>query len=99
MENKANPTPSMGRKRKKRSASSSSTSNPKIKYGCPKDFERVSQYMCLHYHSNTEGIGISSTFAKAKAYCKTKGKRSSVLYLENAADALQVWKWLGKYTN
>ena len=78
-------------RRKKRS-----TTEEKQKYGCPTGFDRVSQYICLHFRTSPDGNVTQSTYSEAKSYCKSRSKDSELVALENSEDALRVWKWLGK---
>ena len=77
--------------RKKRSAT-----NEEPKYGCPKGFEKLSEYMCVHMRRDTNERAIPSSFSDSKKYCEDKGSGASLLYFRNPTDAFKVWKWLGK---
>ena len=78
-----------GRRRKR------STPAEEPKYGCPDDFQRASQYMCLHYFKNMDAKGVRRTLNDSKTYCKTKNKKSNVLYMDNSNEASAIWDWLG----
>ena len=85
--------------RKKRNvesgASETSKKKEEAKTGCPKDFERISDYLCLHFRKDATGVGIFGTFEDSKTYCKGKDSSASVLQFVNAAEASEIWKWLG----
>ena len=72
-----------------------SKKNEDTKNGCPKDFERLSDYLCLHLHKDADGNGIQSSFEKSKKYCAGKDTSASVLQFVNAEEASTIWKWLG----
>ena len=72
-----------------------SKKNEDTKNGCPKDFERLSDYLCLHLHKDADGNGIQSSFEKSKKYCAGKDTSASVLQFVNAKEASTIWKWLG----
>ena len=78
-----------------KSVSKSSTKKDKSKNGCPKDFDRLSDYLCLHFHKDTSGDGIQSSFEGSKKYCNEKDSSASLLQFVNAKEAAKVWKWLG----
>ena len=82
---------SAGRRKKR------STQATEIKYGCPENFTKVSEDLCLHYHEDSTGQGIASTFDESKAYCQKKDNGASLFYFLNSAEASKVWEWLGKY--
>ena len=83
------------RGRSKRAASSSE----EPKYGCPKDFTKVTEYLCLYSHNNSDGIATPLKFEEAKTFCKDKDEKATLLYFANAAEAKTVWDWLGKNYN
>ena len=86
------PQNEMKKSRRKRSVSSE-----KLKYGkCPKDFVKLSEYLCVHQYNDIRGVGVPSLFEDSQQYCKDKAPGSSLLYFLNSDDALNVWKWLGK---
>ena len=58
---------------------------------CPKDFEKVSEQLCLHYYDSV------STFQASGTYCENKNKETTLFRFTNSSEALEVWKWLGKY--
>ena len=78
-------------RRKKRS-----TTEEKQKYGCPTGFDRVSQYICLHFRTSPDGNVTQSTYSEAKSYCKSRSKDSELVALENNEDTSRLWIWLGK---
>jgi hypothetical protein len=93
------------KKKKKRSVSDTKprprreanvTEISQIKYGCPVGFERVTEYLCLHYWKNSTGTGVSSTFDVSQKYCKDQSMGASLLYFMNTLEALKIWEWLGK---
>ena len=79
------------RKRKKRSASIDVN-----KYGCPENFQRITNDVCLHYRSNSSKEGIVSSFVSSRYYCKDMSKKASLLFIDNAIEAIEIWKWIGK---
>ena len=79
-----------GRRRKR------SANEEKPKYGCPTGFDRVSQYICLHFRTSPDGNVTQSTYSEAESYCKTRSKDSELVALEKSEDASKIWKWLGK---
>ena len=83
------------RGRSKRAASSSE----EPKYGCPKDFTKVTEYMCLYFHNNSDGIATPLKFEEAKTFCTDKDEKATLLYFANAAEAKTVWDWLGRNCN
>ena len=82
-----------------KSVSKSSTKKDKSKNGCPKDFERLSDYLCLHFHKDTTGDGIQSSFESSQKYCTEKDSSASLLQFVNAKEATKVRKWLGNICN
>ena len=70
-------------KRKKRHASQ----NPNNKE-CPKDFNMITNQLCIHYHDKNR------TFANAEGYCKNV-KGANLFGFSNSTETLQVWRWLG----
>ena len=79
------------RKRKKRSASTDEN-----KYGCPDNFQRVTNDVCLHYRSNSSKEKIFSSFDSSRNYCKNIFNKASLLFIDNAIEAIEIWKWIGK---
>ena len=77
-------------KRQKRDASSKEP-----KYGCPEGFTKVTEYLCLYSHNETDGKSILLNFEDAKELCQDK--KASLLYFANEPEAKKVWDWLGKY--
>ena len=77
-------------KRQKRDASSKEP-----KYGCPEGFTKVTEYLCLYSHNETDGKSIPLKFEDAKKVCQDK--KASLLYFANEAEAKKVWEWLGNY--
>ena len=72
-------------KRKKRSAP---VTEPK--YGCPDDFEKVTEYLCLHLNDEPK------TIEESKEYCQNQNEGQAILlYLLNSQEASTVWEWLG----
>ena len=72
-----------------------SKKNEDSKNGCPKDFERLDDYLCLHLHKDADENGIQSSFEKSKKYCREKDGSASLLQFVNAKEASKIWKWLG----
>ena len=83
-------------KRRKRSTESNTKSavKPKSIYGCPPDFEKVSEYLCLHLSPNTAGHARKQTFHQSKLYCDTKGHGANVAFIANNREAMALWKWM-----
>ena len=77
---------STGLQRKKRNVADKH--NAKM---CPKDFEKVSEEMCLHYSE------IESTFEASNAYCPNKAEDAKLFSFTDSAEAESVWKWLGNH--
>ena len=73
-------------KRKKRSAP-----DAEPKYGCPKGFEKVTEYFCLHLNDER-----SKTIDESKEYCQNQNKEATLLYFSDFDEASKVWEWLGK---
>ena len=82
-----------------KSLSKSSTKKDKSKNGCPKDFERLSDYLCLHFHKDAAGDGIQSSFESSQKYCTEKDSSASLLQFVNEKEATKIWKWLGNICN
>ena len=81
-----------------KSSSNSSTksiSSIKFTYGCPPDFEKVSEYLCLHLGRNSTGHAKAQTFLQSEFYCKSKGNGASLVFIENLEDARTLSKWIG----
>ena len=72
-----------------------SKKNEDSKNGCPKDFERLDDYLCLHFHKDDDENGIQSSFEQSKKYCMEKDGSASLLQFVNAKEASKIWKWLG----
>ena len=72
-----------------------SKKNEDSKNGCPKDFDRLDDYLCLHLHKDADENGIQSSFEKSKKYCREKDISSGLLQFVNAKEASKIWKWLG----
>ena len=72
-------------KRRKRSTESNTKVVVQTKsiYGCPPDFEKVSEYLCLHLSRNTAGHARKQTFPQSKLYCDTKGNGANVAFIAN----------------
>ena len=93
----ANDVSSLHKSGIKKSRRKRSVSSEKLGYGkCPKDFIKISEYLCVHMHKDKRGIGFPSLFDDANKYCKKKAPGASLLYFLNEKEALDVWKWLGK---
>ena len=92
----ASPTNNFTGKRRKRSTESNTKSVVETKsiYGCPPDFEKVSEYLCLHLSQNTAGHARKQTFLQSKSYCATKGNGANVAFIANEGDAMALWKWM-----
>ena len=98
-----NPTTSTTGRRKKRSDDDDDDDDDeeaadKPVYGsCPRDFEKVSDYVCLHWYKDSNGHGNNQTFERAQSYCENKGKEVSLLSIISSDEAFRIWNWLGKY--
>ena len=92
----ASPTNNFTGKRRKRDTESSTKSVAKTRslHGCPPDFEKVSEYLCLHLSQNSAGHAIKQTFLQSKLYCDTKGNGANVAFIANKGDAMALWKWM-----
>ena len=88
MEGKTSTTSASSPTRKKRS-----TSQTEPKYGCPEDFKKVTEYLCLHL-----GDKRQNTLEESRKYCEDQNKGSTLLYFLNSNEASKVWYWLGKLT-
>ena len=73
-----------------------SPTTPNSKYGCPKDFIKLSEYMCINIHQDKQSNPIMSVFDDSQLYCRNKNIGASLLYFLNPNDALRFWKWSGK---
>ena len=84
-------------KRRKRDTESSTKLVAKTRsiYGCPPDFEKVSEYLCLHLDRNTPGHARKQTFLQSKLYCNAKGNGANIAFIGNKGDAIALWKWMG----
>ena len=76
----------------RRSKRDASSKDPK--YGCPEGFTKVTEYLCVYSHNETNGKSIPLKFEDAKTLCQDK--KASLLYFTNEAEAKKVWDWLGK---
>ena len=68
------------------------------RYGCPINFERVTEYICMHFgrtDDNKKDLVID--FEQAKDYCRARNAKP--MYILNSDESLKIWKWLGKYLN
>ena len=71
--------------------------SPNFRYGCPKDFVKLSEYMCVNLHQDKLLNPIESVFNDSQTYCKNKNIDASLLYFLNPNDAMRFWKWSGKF--
>ena len=94
----ASPTNNFTGKRRKRGTESSTKSVVKTRsiYGCPPDFEKVSEYLCLHLSQTTAGHARKQTFLQSKLYCDAKGNGANVAFIANEREAMALWKWMSK---
>ena len=93
----ANEISTLAKSGAKKSRRKRSVSSEELGYGkCPKDFIKISEYLCVHMHKDKRGAGFPSRFHDSNKYCKEKAPGASLLYFLNAKEALDVWKWLGK---
>ena len=92
----ASPTNNFTGKRRKRSTETNTKSVVETKsiYGCPPDFEKVSEYLCLHLSRNTAGHARKQTFLQSKLYCDGKGNGANIAFIENIENAQALWKWI-----
>ena len=67
------------------------SSSPNFNYGCPKDFIKLSEYMCIHVRTDKTGTPIETEFEDSRSYCtkivalvsvKLLQKRISFIILE-----------------
>ena len=93
----ASPTNNFTGKRRKRDTESSTKSVAKTRslHGCPPDFEKVSEYLCLHLGRNSTGHAKAQTFPQSEFYCRSKGNGASLVFIENLEDARSLSKWIG----
>ena len=81
-----------------KSSSNSSTksiSSIKFTYGCPPNFEKVSEYLCLHLGRNSTGHAKVQTFSQSEFYCRSRGNGAKLVFIENLEDARALRKWIG----
>ena len=98
LESPLNPTTSTTGRRKKRSDDDDDEAADEPVYGsCPRDFEKVSDYVCLHWNKDSNGDGNNQTFQRAQSYCQHKGKGVHLLSITSSDEAIRLWNWLGKY--
>ena len=68
------------------------------RYGCPVNFERVTEYICLHFgRTDDNKKDLVTDFEQAKDYCRARDAK--LMYILNSDESLKIWKWLGKYLN
>ena len=72
-----------------------SISSTKLTYGCPPEFEKVSEYLCLHLGRNSTGHAKTQTFPQSEFYCRSRGNGANLVFLENLEDARALRKWIG----
>ena len=66
------------------------------KYGCPTNYKRISEYICLRYGTTDDKtVDLVTNYEEAKRHCAVDGAK--LLYFSNSDEALKIWKWLGKY--
>ena len=66
------------------------------RYGCPVNFERITEYICMHFgrtDDNKKDLVID--FEQAKDYCRARDAK--LMYILNVNESLKIWKWFGKY--
>ena len=99
LESALKPTTSTPGRRKKRSDDDDNDDDAdEPVYGsCPRYFEKVSDYMCLHWNKDSNGHGNNQTFQRAQSYCENKGKGGHLLSITSSDEAIRLWNWLGKY--
>ena len=100
LESALNPTTSTSGRRKKRSIDEPDIDRhiDEPVYGsCPPNFEKISDYLCLHWNKDSNGDGNNQTFERAQSYCENKGKEVSLLSITSSDEAIRLWNWLGKY--
>ena len=73
-----------------------SPTTPNSKYGCPKDFIKLSEYMCIHVRKDKTGHPIETEFEDSRSYCTKIVDGASLIYFLNLDDAVRLWRWLGK---
>ena len=72
-----------------------SIGSTKFTYGCPPEFEKVSEYLCLHLGRNSTGHAKTQTFPQSEFYCRSRGNGANLVFLENLEDARALRKWIG----
>ena len=100
LETALNPTTSTTGRRKKRSDDDDNdeeTADEPVYGSCPRDFEKVSDYVCLHWNKDSNGHRNNQTFQRAQSYCENKGKEVSLLSITSSDEAIRLWNWLRKY--
>ena len=68
-------------------------------YGCPKHYERIIAEgidLCLRFGEDKKTKkDLIIEFDKGKEHCEEDG--ATLLHFSNYNEALNIWKWLGKY--
>ena len=73
---------------------SSTTSNKPV-YGCPKHYERITEYMCVRIARDKKSKEEKALeYSDAEQICKDD--KAKLLYFSDSKEALRIWKWLGK---
>ena len=88
----------------KKSATSNSTTVHITKIlGCPPNYERITEYICLRFGmvrdirtSKPTNKYLVAGFEDAKSECLVD--HAKLLYFSNSDEATKIWKWLGKNT-
>ena len=76
-------------------SSINSVTGIKFTYGCPPDFEKVSEYLCLHLGRNSTGHANVQTFPQSEFYYRSRGNSAKLVFIENLEDARALRKWIG----
>ena len=68
------------------------------RYGCPVNFERVTEYICMHFgRTDDNKKDLVTDFEQAKDYCRARNAKP--MYILKSDESLKIWKWLGKFIN
>lgn len=64
-------------------------------YGCPKHYERITEYMCVRIARDKKSNKEKALeYSDAEQLCKDD--KAKLLYFSDSKEALRIWKWLGK---
>ena len=72
-----------------------STVSNATQYGCPTNYKRITEYICLRYGTTDDKtVDLVTNYEEAKRHCAVDGAK--LLYFSSSDEALKIWKWLGK---